>query len=80
MDESDVCTPVLETSGERLLIRHPRFSDDFDHRRGPGNKGVVTDLETGKHYRITGKPCDIPTCHCDAWAYEIDDEGQNTAN
>lgn len=34
-------------------------------------KGEVTDLNTGKRYRITGASCGSPECNCDAVAVEI---------
>lgn len=68
---SDTYTPVLEGTGQRLLINDPIYSEGFHHGRGPGEYGVITDPANGKKYLITGKPCDIETCHCDAWAVEI---------
>jgi hypothetical protein len=70
-DLDQVCTPVLKHTGQRLLIRHPIFEGGFRDERGPGKKGIVQDAENGRRYLITGKPCDIDTCHCDAWAEEI---------
>ena len=70
--EVPVCTPVLWWSGERLRIENPEYGDNFDHTRGPGPKGIVTDPRSGQRYVLFGKPCDIDTCQCDAWAVEIE--------
>lgn len=34
--------------------------------RGPGFKGIVTDLLTGKRWKVYGKSCSLPNCYCDA--------------
>jgi hypothetical protein len=69
-----IYTPVLKATGERLQIENPIFEEGFNQGRSLGNKGVLRDPATGKRYKITGKACDIPRCHCDAWAEEIGSE------
>jgi hypothetical protein len=34
--------------------------------RGRGFHGVITDLRTGKKWRVYGKSCSLPNCMCDA--------------
>ena len=72
-DTADVYTPVLRTSGVRLMIRNPVYEDGFKQGRGLGTKGVIRDPETGKRYLISGKACDLENCLCDAWAVDLSD-------
>ena len=65
-----VFTPVLRSTGERIEIENPVFSEGFGPERGLGRKGTVTDPKTGKTYRISGKACGLG-CQCDAWAVEV---------
>jgi hypothetical protein len=56
--------------GERVALR----VSDEDHsklRRRPGVYGVITDLDTMKHYTLTGRPCSAPGCFCDAEIAEM---------
>ena len=66
-----IYTPVVRATGVRIRIENPVYEDGFHHGRGLGNKGVLSDPDTGKRYFISGKPCDIPNCQCDAWADEL---------
>jgi hypothetical protein len=62
-------TPVLKSTGERIEIPNPEFSQGFN-MKSKQKKGIVTDLDTGKKYAITGKSCGLG-CYCDAFAEEI---------
>lgn len=67
-------TPVIKLKGggrERLQIKNPAFSENFDFGRVLRKKGIVVDLDTNKKYSIVGKSCGLPNCQCDAWATEI---------
>ncbi len=62
-------------SGERLTLRVEaqklaRISRRENRVRGK-NLGTVTDLITGKHYRIEAANCSLPNCCCDCIATEI---------
>lgn len=39
--------------------------------RGIGYRGTVTDLDTGKQYRVYGRPCGLG-CYCDAEIKEFE--------
>ena len=67
-----IYTPVLKSTGIRLRIEYPIFEDGFIGGRRLGKKGILKDPATGKRYAISGKACNIPRCHCDAWAVEIE--------
>jgi hypothetical protein len=65
-------TPVLKSTYQRMTIANPVFSDGFrDDRIVRTLKGIVTDADTGKRYKIYGKACNIPGCACDAFAVEL---------
>jgi hypothetical protein len=36
--------------------------------RGLGNRGIITDLNTGNQYEIAGAACGLSACVCDAIA------------
>jgi hypothetical protein len=65
-------TPRLSTTGKRLALR----LSDADwvianrHRGTRRIKGVVTDQNTGKRYRIKGAACGLSCC-CDAMAEKM---------
>jgi hypothetical protein len=61
-------TPML--NGDRVALR-VSAEDAAKPRRGPGDYGVITDLDTGKRYTVRGRPCEVPTCYCDAEIIEI---------
>lgn len=61
-------TPVL--NGVRIKLNVSE-SDLQKVTRGPGYKGIVTDMDTWKRYKIYGKACELPRCYCDAKAVEI---------
>jgi len=57
-------TPVLP-SGKRAQMRLST-ADHEKISRGLGDKGIVTDLRTGRRWRVSGKACGTPGCQCDA--------------
>jgi hypothetical protein len=65
-------TPVQRNTETRLSLRISDGDMAVIHAYGrrKGLKGTVTDLHSGKRYRIYGKSCEIPRCFCDAWAEE----------
>jgi hypothetical protein len=59
--------PRLRWNNERL---HLVISDEDDAKlrqqgRGPGYKCQVTDLITGRRFRVFGAHCGLPECWCD---------------
>lgn len=66
--EPPYLTPMFR--GERVALR-VTATDAAKPRRGPGEYGVITDLDTGKRYRLRGKACSVPTCYCDAEIVEL---------
>ena len=69
---------VQEGTRLKLLVT----AEDADKvTRGPGYKGIVTDLNTGDHYHIYGAMCSAGSCYCDAIAErieEIEEEDDDT--
>lgn len=65
-------TPKLSTTGKRLALRLSDADWAIANRyRGTFKvRGIVTDLGTGKRYRIKGAACGLQ-CRCDATAKEI---------
>jgi len=57
------------TFGERVE-RHQMELPDKDmakvQRRKSGYRGTVTDLLTGRRWKVYGAPCSLPNCMCDA--------------
>ncbi len=59
-----VLTPMFR--GERVALR-VSVEDHAKLSRGPGVKGVITDLDDGRRYTLFGMPCSAGTrCYCDA--------------
>jgi hypothetical protein len=56
-------TPMYQ--GERVALRVSR-QDESKLRRGGGDYGVITDLDTGLRYNLIGIACSYPHCFCDA--------------
>ena len=65
--ESELFTPVLKTTGERLIMR-VKGLDQIQW--GRGYHGIVKDELTGKQYKVYGKACGL-NCYCDAYAVEV---------
>ncbi len=65
-------TPMFQ--GERVALRVSE-DDKGKLRRGGGNYGVITDLDTGRQYRLIGIACSFPGCLCDAKIEEVSDGG-----
>ena len=65
-------TPRLGKTGKRLALRLSDADWQIVNRyRGSFRvRGIVTDLETGKRYRIKGASCGLQ-CRCDASAEEV---------
>lgn len=61
-------TPMFQ--GFRVALRVSP-EDDAKLRRGRGVHGIITDLDTGKKYRLEGRPCSLPGCYCDAEIIEL---------
>lgn len=61
-------------SGERLSLRISRADriKMLEGGRTLGPQGEITDLDTGKCYRITGASCGADNCNCDSVAVEIE--------
>lgn len=65
-------TPRL--NGERVALR-VSAEDCAKLGRGPGDYGVITDLDTGKRYALRGAPCELAGCYCDAEIVELTTTG-----
>jgi len=65
-------TPTLKDTGERLLMMLNEGDWAIANRyRGTLRvRGIVTDQNTGKRYRIKGADCGLQ-CRCDATAEEV---------
>jgi hypothetical protein len=63
-------TPMF--NGERVALRiSVEDTEDYAKRsRGPGVKGIITDLDTGKRYTLIGRSCG-ESCYCDAEIVEV---------
>lgn len=57
-------TPLM-LDGTRSTMTVSR-SDKAQIFRGRRWFGVVTDLNTGRHYEVEGAECSLPGCYCDA--------------
>jgi len=75
ISEDQLLTPVLKGTGHRLTLKISK-SEHRKITRGPGFKATVTDLLTGKRYRIFGRSCGLPNCFCDAKAIEVERQGE----
>lgn len=60
-------TPFSSELGYRVRMR----ADSLPVRRGRGLHGIVTDLDTGKRYKVYGRSCGLPNCMCDASIREV---------
>lgn len=65
--EKNLFTPIIAGTGNRPTM-HLSDKDYAKITRGMGYKGIVTNLDDGKRYRVYGRPCNLPTCFCDATA------------
>ncbi|MGA8222321.1 MAG: hypothetical protein WB780_11760 [Candidatus Acidiferrales bacterium] len=65
-------TPRLKGTDERLrlVLNDGDWAIANRHRGTLRVRGVVTDQNTGKRYRIKGAACGLPCC-CDAIAEEV---------
>jgi len=62
-------TPMFHD--ERVALRVSP-EDYAKCRRGPGDFGIITDLDTNKRYSLKGRPCSLGDhCHCDAEIEEV---------
>jgi hypothetical protein len=67
-----IYTPRLKGTGERLrlLLNDADWAIANRYRGTFRVRGIVTDQNTGKRYRIKGAACGLP-CRCDAIAEEV---------
>jgi len=67
-----IYTPRLKARGERLrlVLNGADWAVANRYRGTLRARGIVTDQNTGKRYRIKGAPCGLP-CRCDATAEEV---------
>lgn len=61
--EPPYLTPMRQ--GERVALRVSK-EDAGKWKPGSGDCGIITDLDTGKRYRLLGRSCELPSCYCDA--------------
>lgn len=66
-------TPRNRATGERmeLLLSQADAEKMMAAGRNFRVKGTVTDLNTGKVWKIRGASCGLPNCRCDATAEEV---------
>lgn len=57
-------TPLL--NGERVVMKLSPEEKEWACRRGTGLRAEVTDLLSGRRYRVVGRSCGLPNCDCDA--------------
>jgi hypothetical protein len=69
---TNIYTPRLKDTGERLrlMLNDADWAIANCYRGTLRNKGIVTDQNTGKRYRIKGAACGLQCC-CDATAEEV---------
>jgi hypothetical protein len=73
MNSQQSYTPRDKVTGERYQMRLSMedIHKVMSHGRRTGFKGQITDLNTGKVWRIYGAACGLPGCICDAVAVEV---------
>lgn len=67
--EGPILTPMFKwphSGWIRVALRVSATDAAKAGTRGPGVYGTITDLDTGERYLLQGRPCDVPTCYCDA--------------
>lgn len=64
---SRIFTPVERTTHVRLRL----LIADQEISRGRRWTRIVTDIPSGRRYRVWQKSCGSPRCLCDAYALEI---------
>ena len=62
-----IFTPVERTTGLRLGL----LIADQHIPRGRRWMRIVTDIPSGRRYRVWQKSCGVPRCLCDAYAIAI---------
>jgi hypothetical protein len=67
-----IYTPRLKNTGERLrlMLNDADWAIANRYRGTLRVRGIVTDQNTGKRYRIKGAACGLQ-CRCDATAMEV---------
>jgi hypothetical protein len=66
--EAPYLTPIF--NGELVALR-VSAEDSAKLRRGPGDYGIIADLDTGKRYALRGRPCSLKGCYCSAEIVEV---------
>lgn len=61
-------TPLWEGARQDFLISP---ADSLKLTRGLGYKGEVTDLTSGRRFKVYGTACPAPKCYCDATVIEV---------
>lgn len=62
-------TPIYK--GKRVKLRLGEADRKVIGYRGLGLRGTVTDLDTGKTYKVYGRSCGLPNCQCDSEIKEV---------
>jgi hypothetical protein len=67
-----IYTPRMKDTGKRLrlMLNDADWAVANRHRGTLRVRGIVTDQNTGKRYRIKGAACGLQ-CQCDATAEEV---------
>lgn len=72
-DGMNLLTPMLPGRG---YMRIRLFVSDKDHAKTAGERGkrwtaTVTDIPTGRRFKVRAASCGIPTCFCAARIVEV---------
>jgi len=67
--EPPYLTPMF--NGERVALRvsaedAAKLRTPEGYSRGPGDYGIITDLDTSRQYTLKGRACRFKRCYCDA--------------
>ncbi len=68
--QNQLFTPRDKFTGERYRMKLS-VEDRWLPSRGLGCRGTVTDLLTGKRWKVYGASCGLPNCQCDAVVVEV---------
>lgn len=75
MTEMNIYGEQITYATERVTHKDMKFvlseSDSKKITRGLGYKGIVTDILTGKIFKVYGASCGIPRCLCAISVVEI---------
>jgi len=68
-----IFTPIFNGKRITITVSDEEARPIREYGRRLGFKGEVTDIKSGKRFRIYGKACSLPNCVCDATALQLCD-------